>query len=75
MPAEPFLQAAEALAIAQADALAAYKDLGLYRIRISLEDDGWHVDYDLRDQRRKGGGPHYVVDADTGTIVSRRYEQ
>jgi|GEM_PF-5143872 len=23
-----------------------------------LEEDGWHVDYELKDPRLKGGGPH-----------------
>lgn len=65
----------QALAIAQADARGAYRDLSGYRIQISLEGDGWHVDYELKDPRRKGGGPHYIVDATTGAIASKRYEQ
>src|SRR5947209_18849764 len=65
----------QALAIAQADALKAYQDLSGYRIQLVLEDDGWHVDYELKDPRLKGGGPHYVLDAHTGAIVSKRYEQ
>jgi hypothetical protein len=65
----------QALAIAQADAVRVYGDLADYRIQLVLEDDGWHVDYDLKDQRLVGGGPHYVVDAMTGAIVSKRYEQ
>lgn len=64
-----------ALAIAQADALAAYSDLSPYRIRLALEDDGWHIDYELKDPKLKGGGPHYVIHAFTGAIVSKRYEQ
>lgn len=60
------------LAIAQADALAAYSDLSPYRIRLVLEDDGWHVDYETK---LKGGTPHYVIHAVTGAIVSKRYEQ
>jgi len=65
----------QALAIAEADALRAYRDLWGYRIQLVLEDDGWHVDYDLKDPRLKGGRPHYVLDALTGAIISRRYEQ
>lgn len=63
------------LAIAQADAMRVYLDLSAYRIQLALEDDGWHVDYELKDPRLKGGGPHYVMDAHTGTILSKRYEQ
>jgi hypothetical protein len=65
----------QALAIAQADAAKAYRDLSAYRICLILEKDGWHIDYELKDPRLKGGGPHYVVDPFTGTIVSKRYEQ
>jgi len=63
------------LAIAQADASRVYRDLSTYRIQLMLENDGWHVDYDLKDPRLKGGGPHYVIDAQTGAITSKRYEQ
>jgi hypothetical protein len=65
----------QALTIAQADAARVYGDLSGYRIQLVLEDDGWHVDYDLKDPRLKGGGPHYVIDAHSGAIVSKRYEQ
>jgi uncharacterized membrane protein YkoI len=63
------------LTIAQEDAVKAYGDLTAYRIQLSLEDDGWHVDYELKDPRLKGGGPHYVIDAESGAILSKRYEQ
>jgi hypothetical protein len=65
----------KALAIAQADAARAYRDLSPFRIQIVLEDDGWHVDYELKEPRLKGGGPHYVIDSHTGVILSKRYEQ
>jgi hypothetical protein len=63
------------LAIAQADASRVYRDLSPYRIQLVLDDDGWHVDYELKNPRLKGGGPHYLIDASTGVIVSKRYEQ
>jgi hypothetical protein len=69
------VSAAQALAVAQADAVKAYHDLSPYRIQIVLEADGWHVDYYLKEPLWKGGGPHYVIDATTAGIVSRRYEQ
>lgn len=64
-----------ALAIAQADALLAYRDLSSYKIQLVQEADGWHVDYNLKDPRKAGGGPHYVIDVATGAILSKRYEQ
>jgi len=65
----------EALGVAHQDATRAYRDLALFRIEITLESDGWHIDYRLRDPNRKGGGPHYVIDAASGEIRSKRYEQ
>jgi hypothetical protein len=65
----------QVLAIAQADAVRAYADLSPYSIRLVHEADGWHVDYEPKDPKFKGGGPHYVIDAQTGTITARRYDQ
>ena len=65
----------EALRIARVDAEKAYRDLSPYRIEISLEQDGWHIDYALKNPRLNGGGPHYVIDAQSGAIISKRYEQ
>ncbi len=71
----PALAGDQALAIAQADALRVYRDLSGYRIQLVLEEDGWHVDYEPKGPGLKGGGPHYVIDAHTGAILSKRYEQ
>ncbi len=65
----------QALTIAQRDATGVYRDLASFRIQLALEDDGWHVDYDLKDPRLKGGEPHYLIDAHTGAILTKRYEQ
>jgi hypothetical protein len=65
----------EALRIARTDAERAYGDLSDYSITVSLQTDGWHIDYDLADPEIKGGGPHYVIDAGDGSIAVRRYEQ
>ena len=69
------LAAEQALAIAQSDAAHAYRDLTPYCIRLKLEEDGWHIDYELKDPGLKGGGPHYVIDRFSGAILSKRYEQ
>jgi hypothetical protein len=71
----PLLACEKALAIAQEDAAKAYRDLSVYRICLALEADGWHIDYELKDPGLTGGGPHYVLDAVTGAILSKRYEQ
>ncbi len=65
----------QVLKIAHEDAERVYRDLSRYEIRLVLEDDGWHIDYELHDRRARGGGPHYVIDATDGQILSKRYEQ
>jgi hypothetical protein len=65
----------EALKIARLDAEQAYRDLSAFRIAMTLEPDGWHVDYEFKHPRVQGGGPHYVIDAQTGAIRSKFYEQ
>lgn len=50
---QPILAADQILTFAQSDAVRAYGDLSDYSVRLSLEDDGWHVDYDLRNPRTK----------------------
>jgi hypothetical protein len=61
--------------IALDDARQAYRDLSIYDVTARLEGGEWHVDYELADPELLGGGPHYVIDAETGEVVSRRYEQ
>jgi hypothetical protein len=65
----------QALAVAHADALAAYRDLSPFRIEIVQSDQGWKIDYEIQNPATKGGGPHYIIDVETGEIVSKRYEQ
>jgi hypothetical protein len=65
----------QALAVARADAEQAYRDLSGYCIHLALEEDGWHVEYELKDPRLKGGGPRYLIDPLAGTIISKTYEQ
>ncbi len=72
---QPLLSSDEILRIARLDAEQAYRDLTPYRITLTLEADGWHVDYVLKDPNLNGGGPHYVIDPCTGVILRKRYEQ
>lgn len=71
----PRVSCHRALQLAQADAEQAYRDLSAYRIIVVLEEDGWHVDYELAKPLMAGGGPHYIIDAVNGTILKKRYEQ
>jgi hypothetical protein len=74
-PTPQKLSSPEILRIAHADAERAYGDLSPYRITLSLHPDGWHVDYELEDPLTAGGGPHYVIDAVSGAIVEKHYDQ
>ena len=65
----------QALKIARLDAERAYRDLTPYRVLLELDQDGWHVDYELRNRQIQGGGAHYLIDAQTGKIRTKRYEQ
>lgn len=65
----------QALHIARLDAEKAYGDLSPYRVTLVLENDGWHVDYDLKNPLWNGGTPHYLIDAANGAILWKKYEQ
>ena len=71
----PSITSDQALRIARLDAERVYRDLSPYRASIALEPDGWHVDYELKDSRLQGGGPHYVIAPGDGTILAKLYEQ
>jgi hypothetical protein len=75
--AAPAVTRQQAIAIAEADALPMYGNyLHTLVLQISLQDDGWHLVYSpKREGYRTGSGPHYVIDATTGAIVSKAYFQ
>ncbi len=74
-PSKPQVSADAALKIARLDAEQRYRDLSAYRISIVFEDNHWRIDYELRNPNVQGGGPHYLIDAVTGVILSKRYAQ
>jgi len=53
----------------------AYRNLDEYSAKATLEADGWHVDYELKNAGAQSGGPYYVINPRDGKIVSKRYEQ
>lgn len=71
----PAITSEAALAIARSDAEKAYSGTSHFRIEIQLEDDGWHISFRLKEKLWAGGGPEYVIDADSGTIREKRYYQ
>lgn len=74
-PNSATISADEALSIVRPDAELAYGALNDYSISIQLQSDGWHIDFELPEPEVKGGGPHYVVDARSGVIAFKRYDQ
>ena len=72
---ETLIDEDEALKIALINAQRIYKDLSIYTITAKLIKNQWFVDYDITDPTIAGGGPHYVINANTGVIESFRYEQ
>jgi hypothetical protein len=71
----PAITSDQALRIARLDGEKAYGDLSLFQITVKLEQDGWHVDYELLDPNLNGGGPHYLIDPESGSIRWKRYDQ
>jgi hypothetical protein len=65
----------QALRIAREDAERTYVDLSIYSITAECDGESWRVDYSPSDPYTAGGGPHYVISANNGEILSRRYEQ
>ena len=66
------------LAIADADAITAYRDLGHFHRESRLEEGKWFIEYRLnfpKGMRVAGGGPHYIISAETGEILSKKYYQ
>ena len=74
-PVPSHIASDQALRIARLDAEKTYRDLTPYRMQIEMHQDSWHVDFELRNRQAQGGGAHYVIHAQTGEILSRRYEQ
>jgi len=60
------LSAEQALLIRPGGRRAAYGALDAFGITIARQPDGWHIDYELTDAMRDGGGPHHVIDARSG---------
>jgi hypothetical protein len=73
----PLVSRQQAIGIAEADALPMYGNyLHTLVLEMCLHEDGWHLKYSPQRQGfRTGGGPHYVIDATTGEIVSKMYYQ
>lgn len=65
----------KALQIATKDALKIYRDITIYTVKAVFKENQWFIDFDITDPTTAGGGPHYIINAMNGVIVSFRYEQ
>ncbi len=73
--AEWHISANEAVKIAQTDAEKVYRDLSIYRVKATLERDGWHVVYEPKNRSLNAGGPRYLIEPTSGRILDKRYQQ
>ncbi len=69
------ISAAQAVAIAEADAVLVCDDMSIYRIEVTVDAGCWSVSYRINRPRMAGGGPWYVIDAATGAILDKKYYQ
>jgi len=69
------LSSDQILRIANEDAIRMYGDISIFRITIRRSGEGWHVEFDPLDPELQSGGPHYIIDEDEGSIVSKKYFQ
>jgi hypothetical protein len=73
--AVPAVSCDQALAIARHDAEQAHREFLDHRIEITLQSDGWHVEFRIDKPLVAGGGANYLVDATSGAILSKTYYQ
>jgi hypothetical protein len=64
-----------AIEIARLDAEKIYSDLSRYDAWAGLVGECWHVHFELKDPRARGDVLNYVIDAQTGAIRTKKYEQ
>ena len=69
------IKESDALRIAHDTANQVYRDLSFYEIKTHLNDEKWFVDYEINRIGMKGGGPHFVISAINGEILSLRFDQ
>ena len=67
----------EAIAIAEADAVAVYGDLSRFALEAHFKNERWCIRYRFVPLERyhTGGGPSYVLNAFDGTIIWKLYGQ
>ena len=64
-----------AIEIANRDAVMHYNDLSIYTIHVELIDDNWKIDYEFKDKKLDGGGPHYIISGQSGKILESHFYQ
>lgn len=65
----------KAIEIANHNASLYYRDLSIYEMKVQLVDSNWKVDYELKDNKLDGGGPHYIISGKSGKIIESHFYQ
>ncbi len=65
--------AEQAISIARQDAHDAYSDLSVFSIQAALSNGIWMVDFEPRNPKIRPDGPHYLISAENGEIINKRY--
>ena len=74
-PTPPTVTRESAIELARRDALKEGEDLELYEIIAIEQTDNWRVVFKIKDKNLNGGGPKYLIDKNTGEIISRQTTQ
>ena len=72
---EKIIDKDHAIAIAHDDALKSYGNLDNLEVNAVFSRGEWKIDYELKNKKLNGGVPHYRIDAKTGEIKHKIYEQ
>src|ERR1700745_1161655 len=64
-----------ALEIAKRDAIKEFKTLDNLKATVSEDVRGWRVTFEPKNPRANGGGPEYLLDKNTGEILSKIINQ
>jgi hypothetical protein len=65
----------DAIQIATKDATKLWTTLDMFEMTVTELPGSWRVEFELRNKRLNGGGPSYVIDKETGKILSKIINQ
>ncbi|MFL6332501.1 MAG: hypothetical protein ACJ754_04070 [Pyrinomonadaceae bacterium] len=74
-PTPPKVTRESAIELARQDAIKEGENLELYEIIAIEQTDNWRVVFKIKNKNLNGGGPKYLIDKNTGEIISRQTTQ